>query len=120
MFGQAESSIENLQHDVSLLTSRLSSVENSIYNMKYNQPDINLIVNQIETLQAQFQQICEMQANIDELRARMDALTVEPNKKSDLEILEQNNRNELKYIDLDDVNKEKGFWELYDENWWNK
>jgi hypothetical protein len=45
MFGQAESSIRNLQHDVSLLTSRLSSVENSIYNMKYNQPDINLIVN---------------------------------------------------------------------------
>ena len=64
--------------------------------------------------------MCEMQANIDELRARMDALTVEPNKKSDLEILKQNNRNELKYIDLDDVSKEKGLWELYDENWWNK
>ena len=45
MFSQAESSIRNLQHDASLLTSRLSSVENSIYNMKYNQPDINLIVN---------------------------------------------------------------------------
>ena len=57
---------------------------------------------------------------VAELRANLDAWVVKPNEKSDLEILEQNSRNELKYIDLDEVNKEKEFWELYDENWWNK
>jgi hypothetical protein len=57
---------------------------------------------------------------VAELRANLDAWAVKPNEKSDLEILEQNSRNELKYIDLDDVNKEKGFWGLYDDNWWNK
>lgn len=51
--------------------------------------------------------MCEMQANIDELRARMDASIVEPNKKSDLEILEQN-------IDDEDKNN---YWYWNGETW---
>ena len=63
---------------------------------------------------------------IEELRLatvpRTNGEIVKPNEKSDLEIFEQNDEIKVKnhYIDLDDVNKEKGIWELYDENWWNK
>ena len=47
----------------------------------------------------------------------MDALSVEPDQKTDLEIFDQ----KVEYIDLDNIREnEKGFWELYDENWWNK
>ena len=70
------------------------------------------------------EKIDELYRLIEELRLatapRTNGEIVKPNEKSDLEILEQNSRNELKYIDLDEVNKEKEFWELYDENWWNK
>ena len=56
--------------------------------------------------------ILELQASI---RAKANALTENQKEKTDLEIFEQND-----YIDLKDIKNEKGIWELYDENWWNK
>lgn len=56
--------------------------------------------------------ILGFQANI---RAKANALTENQKEKTDLEILKQNG-----YIDLEDIKNEKGIWELYDENWWNK
>ena len=56
--------------------------------------------------------ILELQASI---RAKADALIENPKEKTDLEIFKQND-----YINLEDIKNEKGIWELYDENWWNK
>ena len=82
---------------------------------------INKIMEKLENLSMDFSDLkCQIAGEFSELRADLDALTVNLNEKCDLEILEQNDSNELKYIDLDEVNKEKGFWDLYDENWWNK
>lgn len=85
----------------------------------------------VSTISTIGDRVSVIEAKIDELYKIIEKLQlaigpstdeeiVKPKEKSDLEIFEQNDRNELKYIDLDEVNKEKEFWELYDENWWNK
>ena len=112
-------SIYELQNRVSECESQIAQLNNQAYNIQLGR---NLeIKSKMDELTTDFKDLkCQIAGELSELRADLDALVVKPNEKSDLEILEQNNRNELKYIDLDEVNKEKGFWELYDENWWNK
>lgn len=56
--------------------------------------------------------ILELQASI---QAKANALTEKQKEKTDLEIFEQND-----FIDLEDIKNEKGIWELYNENQWNK
>ena len=118
--------IEKLNHSICELQSRVSECESKIARLN-NQvygihPGQNIETkNKLNDLAMDFNDLkCQIVGEVAELRANLDAWVVKPNEKSDLEILEQNDRSELKYIDLDDVNKEKGFWELYDENWWNK
>ena len=112
-------SIYELSSRVSECESQIAQLNNQAYNIQLGR---NLeIKSKIDELTTDFKDLkCQIAGELSELRANLDALVVKPNEKSDLEILEQNSRNELKYIDLDEVNKEKGFWELYDENWWNK
>ena len=118
--------IEKLNHSIYELQSRVSECESQIAqlnNQAYNiQLERNLeIKTKMNELTTDFKDLkYQIAGELSELRANLDALGVKPNEKSNLEILEQNSRNELKYIDLDEVNKEKEFWELYDENWWNK
>ena len=118
--------IEKLNHSIYELQSRVSECESQIAqlnNQAYNiQLERNLeIKTKMNELTTDFKDLkYQIAGELSELRANLDALGVKPNEKSDLEILEQNSRNELKCIDLDEVNKEKEFWELYDENWWNK
>ena len=112
-------SIHELQSRVSECESGIARLNNQVYGI---QPGRNLeFRDRMDELVLDFKDLkCQIVGEVAELRANLDAWVVKPNEKSDLEILEQNSRNELKYIDLDDVNKEKGFWELYDDNWWNK
>ena len=112
-------SIHELQGRVSKCESEIAQLNNQVYNIQLGRniefrDRMNELVFDFNDLK------CQIVGELSELRADLDAQVVKPDKKSDLEIFEQNGRNELKYIDLDDVNKEKGFWELYDENWWNK
>lgn len=112
-------SIHNLQNRVSECESKIAQLNNQVYNIQLGR---NMeFRDRMNELSLDFNDLkCQIVGEVAELRANLDAWVVKPNEKSDLEIFEQNGRNELKYIDLDDVNKEKGFWELYDENWWNK
>ena len=112
-------SIYDLQSRVIECESKIAQLNNQVYNIQYGR---NMkFRDRMDELSLDFNDLkYQIVGEISELRADLDAWAVKPNKKSDLEIFEQNSRNELKYIDLDDVNKEKGFWELYDENWWNK
>ena len=112
-------SIHDLQSRVIECESKIAQLNNQVYNIQLGR---NLeFRDRIDELVLDFNDLkCQIVGELSELRADLDAWVVKPDKKSDLEIFEQNGRNELKYIDLDDVNKEKGFWELYDENWWNK
>ena len=112
-------SIYDLQNRVSECQSKIDQLNNQVYNIQCGK---NIeFRDRIDELTADFKDLkCQIVGEVAGLRANLDAWVVKPNEKSDLEILEQNDRSELKYIDLDDVNKEKGFWELYDENWWNK
>ena len=118
--------IEKLNHSIYTLQSRVSACEseiakltNQVYNIQLGS-DIEL-KDKMDELVFDFNDLkYQVAGELSELRADLDAWTVKSNEKSDLEILEQNCGNELKYIDLDDVNREKGFWGLYDENWWNK
>ena len=118
--------IEKLNHSIYELQSRVSECESQIAQLNYHAYNIQLernleIKSKMNELTTDFKDLkYQIAGELSELRANLDALVVKPNEKSDLEILEQNSRNELKYIDLDEVNKEKEFWELYDENWWNK
>lgn len=112
-------SIHELQSRVSECESGIARLNNQAYNIQFGR---NIeFRDRMDELTANFKDLkCQIAGEVAELRANLDAWVVKPNEKSDLEILEQNSRNELKYIDLDDVSKEKGLWELYDENWWNK
>lgn len=112
-------SIHDLQSRVIECESKIAQLNNQVYNIQYGK---NIeFRDRMDELVLDFKDLkCQIVGEVAELHANLDAWVVKPNEKSNLEIFEQNGRNELKYIDLDDVNKEKGFWELYDENWWNK
>lgn len=112
-------SIHDLQSRVIECESKIAQLNNQVYNIQLGR---NMeLRDRMNELTLDFNDLkYQIVGELSELRADLDAWVVKPDKKSDLEIFEQNSRNELKYIDLDDVNKEKGFWELYDENWRNK
>ena len=112
-------SIYELQSRVSDCESKIAQLNNQVYNIQLGR---NIeFRDRMDELVLDFKDLkCQIVGEVAELRANLDAWVVKPNEKSDLEILEQNSRNELKYIDLDEVNKVKGFWDLYDDYWWNK
>ena len=112
-------SIHELQSRVSECESSIARLNDEVYGIQLRK-NIEL-KDRIDELVLDFNDLkYQMVGELSELRADLDAWVVKSNEKSDLEILEQNSRNELKYIDLDEVNKEKGFWDLYDDYWWNK
>ena len=109
---------DTLAYTTDKLTSSIGELQHRVCSCEAS---INKIMEKLENLSMDFSDLkCQIAGEFSELQADLDALTVNLNEKCDLEILEQNDSNELKYIDLDEVNKEKGFWDLYDENWWNK
>lgn len=121
--------IEKLEQSVKELRSRLSQCECQIANLNNyiwgSQGPANQISHIRDTVDNLSMDVNDFKnqlvGEICELRADLNVQTDNPNKKSNLEILEQNGRKEAKeYIDLDDIADGKGLWELYDENWWNK
>ena len=137
MFSQATREIYNMKAEMASINSRVGQCENSIYHIKHDAYDDSSIWCKIsETECKTFDNtllISELRADIEFLRSSLEDLissisqlkavlepeanasTEIPKEKADLEIFEQNS-----YIDLEDVKNEKGIWELYDENWWNK
>lgn len=137
MFSQVTRKIYGMEDSISSHSSRISSCENEIYFIKHNTSDTSPLWSKVNENEFQINEligtICTLSANVEEatnairnLSARMqeleavigpqsDAKTAIPNQKTDLEISKQNG-----YIDLDDVANEKGIWELYDENWYNR
>ena len=137
MFSQATRELYNMKEEMASINSRVGQCENSIYHIKHDAYDDSSIwckISEAECktfdntilisdLRADVESLrsCleDLMASISQLRAVLepeaDASTENPKEKADLEIFEQNS-----YIDLEDVKNEKGIWELYDENWWNK
>lgn len=123
--GQLENTSIKLQQSIKELTSRISQCEiqishlnQSLFGIRGSSNQLIDLRNSIDYLTEDFNAIRnQLTGEICELRAQVDALSVEPNQKTDLEIFDQ----KVGYIDLDNIREdEKGFWELYDENWWNK
>ena len=137
MFSQVTRKIYNMEADIAAANSRISQCENSIYHIthdtyndeplwnravetEYKVGDLTATVFELQAVVEELKTSLEMvKTNILKLQAALepktDALTENPKEKTDLEIFEQNG-----YIDLKDIKTEKGIWELYDENWWNK
>ena len=130
MFSEATNRIYKIESDVSAISSRISQCENSIYNIQHDIYDSSPLWSEIDEIKFHLNELIAtvhtLSANVEDLSARIckleaairpqtDVKTAIPNQKSDLEILKQNS-----YIDLEDVKNEKGIWELYDENWYNK
>ena len=126
-----------MKAEIASINSRVGQCENSIYHIKHDAYDDSSIWCKIsETESKTFDNtllISDLKADVESLRSSLedlmvsisrlkavlapetDASTENPKEKANLEIFEQNS-----YIDLEDVKNEKGIWELYDENWWNK
>lgn len=137
MFSQVTSKIYNMESDIAAANSRISQCENSIYHIQYdNYRDEPLWNHALETEQKVgnlADTIYDLQVDVEELKSSLEIVktsllklqaaiapatevtTENPKEKTDLEIFEQND-----YIDLEDIKNEKGIWELYDENWWDK
>lgn len=131
MFSQATTQIHNLERDITMANSRICNCENQIYSIKYETYNHSPIWDKIEDIECT---LCRMKNQIEELICQIEALSAntnellsttrtdlavkpeKPKQKIDLEILEQNSG----YIDLDKITEEKGIWELYDENWYNR
>ena len=86
-------SIEELRIQISRLQNRMNAVEQSFYDLKHSMEKLNA-----------------------GLRSEADVLTVPKNENTTQKICKEN----IDYVDLDNLKNEKGIWELYDENWWNK
>lgn len=102
-----------------------------MYSNDINSRKINIINNNIGELRIQInrlqnrmnaleQSFYDLEHSMEELNAGLhpeaDALTVPENENAIQKICKENKD----YIDLDNLKNEKGLWELYDENWWNK
>ena len=114
--GQCENSIYHIRHDAyddSSIWCKISETESKTFNNTLLISDLKA---DVESLRSSLE---DLMASISRLKAvlgpKADASNENPKEKADLEIFEQNS-----YIDLEDVKNEKGIWELYDENWWNK
>ena len=114
--------IEKLNHSIYELQSRVSECESQIAQLNNQAYNIQLgrnleIKSKMDELATDFKDLkYQIAGDLSELRANLDALVVKPNKKSNLEILEQNSGNELKYINIDDEDK-NNFWYWNGETW---
>ena len=137
MFSQATREICNIKAEIASINSRVGQCENSIYHIKHDTYDDSSIWCKISESECKTLDntllISDLRADVESLRSCLEDLMVSisqlkavlgpeanastenPKEKADLEIFEQNG-----YIDLENVKNEKGIWELYDENWWNK
>ena len=101
--------IEKLNHSIHELQSRVSECESKIARLNNQVYNIQLGRNlefrdRIDELVLDFNDLkCQMVGEVAELRANLDAWIVDPNEKSDLEILEQN-------IDDEDKNQKNDYW----------
>ena len=101
--------IEELNHSIHELQSRVSECESKIARLNNQVYNIQLGRNlefrdRIDELVLDFNDLkCQMVGEAAELRANLDAWIVNPNEKSDLEILEQN-------IDDEDKNQKNDYW----------
>ena len=101
--------IEKLNHSIHELQSRVSECESKIARLNNQVYNIQLGRNlefrdRIDELVLDFNDLkCQMVGEVAELRANLDAWIVNPNEKSDLEILEQN-------IDDEDKNQKNDYW----------
>ena len=101
--------IEKLNHSIHELQSRVSECESKIARLNNQVYNIQLGRNlefrdRIDELVLDFNNLkCQMVGEVAELRANLDAWIVNPNEKSDLEILEQN-------IDDEDKNQKNDYW----------
>ena len=95
-------SIHELQSRVSECESKIAQLNNQVYNIQYGR---NIeFRDRMDELTANFKDLkCQMVGEVAELRANLDAWIVNPNEKSDLEILEQN-------IDDEDKNQKNDYW----------
>ena len=103
MFSQATREIYNMKAEIASINSRVTLLISDL------RADVESLRSCLEDLVASISQLKAV------LEPKADASTENPKEKADLEIFEQNS-----YIDLEDVKNEKGIWELYDKNWWNK
>lgn len=85
--------VGELRVQINRLQNRMNALEQSFYDLKHSMEELNA-----------------------GLRSKADVLTVPENENAIQKIYEENKG----YIDLDNLKNEKGIWELYDENWWNK
>ena len=101
--------IEKLNHSIHELQSRVSECESKIARLNNQVYNIQLGRNlefrdRIDELVLDFNDLkCQMVGEVAELRANLDAWIVNPNEKTDLEILEQN-------IDDEDKNQKNDYW----------
>ena len=138
MFSQVTNKIYGMERDISETSARVAQCENNIYRINNDIYDDGLLWTRVRdngfrldevgdivvSLNASInvfrQAIEELTTRIQVLESAIGASAVErtenPKQKIDLEISEQNDR----YIDLDKITNEKGIWELYDENWYNR
>ena len=108
-------SIHELQSRVSVCESGIAQLNNQVYNIQLGR---NIeFRDRMDELALDFNDLkCQIVGEVAELRANLDAQVVKPNEKSNLEILEQNSGNELKYINIDDEDK-NNFWYWNGETW---
>ena len=101
--------VENLNHSIHELQSRISECESQIarlndqvYNIQYGKN--TEFRDRMDELVLDFNDLkCQIVGEVAELRANLDAWVVKPNEKSDLEILEQN-------IDDENKNQKNDYW----------
>lgn len=105
MFGEAERRIMNLDSCMKANTSRIAACENEIYKINHEsytdtsiwerfsnaECNINELTNRVDELTYEVKVLqCQLEEVLSATRAALDEKTVNPNKKSDLEILEEN------------------------------
>lgn len=105
MFGEAERRIMNLDSCMKANTSRIAACENEIYKINHErytdtsiwerisnvECNVNELTNRIDQLTYEVKVLqCQLEEVLSATRAALDEKTVNPNKKSNLEILEEN------------------------------
>ena len=107
MFSEATRRIHVLEQNDRCTNSRISACENEIYKINHErytdtsiwerisnaECNINELTNRIDQLAYEVKVLqCQLEEIFSATRAALDEKTVNPNKKSDLEILEENGK----------------------------
>lgn len=125
MFEEAKRRIMNLESNYYSLSSRVSNCERDINESRSSGPtwdEIYSIKSEIGEFRSQIEEVIanlqvlqgQIQEELSQLRPQTNVSPVEPKQKSDLEILEQNGR-EQDFISLNDINR---MWEFNNGNWY--